>query len=161
VSWTREDLLLWKGRYVVPDYNDARLQVLETRHDSPVAGQPGENKTLELVSREYFWPGLRQDIQNFVRTCHACACNKAHRYATYGTQKTLEAPSRPWEDLSMDLIEGRALANSRDSILVIVDRFTKMSLYIPTDNKLIRLQSVRLYMPSKIHQSWKGNRHCC
>jgi hypothetical protein len=45
VSWTPEGLLLWKGRYVVPDYHDARLQVLENRHDSPVAGHPGENKT--------------------------------------------------------------------------------------------------------------------
>jgi hypothetical protein len=52
VSWTPEGLLLWKGRYVVPDYNDARLQVLENRHDSPVEGHPGENKTLELVSRD-------------------------------------------------------------------------------------------------------------
>jgi hypothetical protein len=35
----------------------------------------------------------------------------------------LEVPSRPWEDLSMDLIEGLPLANARDCILVVVDRF--------------------------------------
>ena len=112
----------------------------------PVAGHPGENKTLELVSRDYFWPGMRQDIQNFVKTCHTCARNKARRHATYGTLKTLEVPSRPWEDLSMDLIEGLPLANSRDCILVVVDRFSKMALYIPTDRGLTAKSLADLYM---------------
>ena len=153
VAWTAEGLLLWKGRYVVPDYNDARLQVLENRHDSPVAGHPGENKTLELVSRDYFWPGLRQDVQGFVKTCHACARNKARRHAPYGTLKTLELPSRPWEDLSMDLIEGLPLAHSRDSILVIVDRFSKMALFIPTDRKLTAKTLADLYL-THVFSKW-------
>jgi hypothetical protein len=67
VSWTPEGLLLWKGRYVVPDYHDARSQVLENRHDRPMVGHPGTNKTLELVSRDYFWPAFVRMSRTLLR----------------------------------------------------------------------------------------------
>jgi hypothetical protein len=85
--------------------------------------------------------------------CHSCARNKARRHAAYGALKTLEVPSWPWEDLSMDLIEGLPLANSRDSISVVVDRVTKMSLYIPTDRKLTAKTLVDLYL-SHVFSKW-------
>src|SRR6201996_340043 len=39
---------------------------------------------------------------------------------------------RSWESISMDLIEGIPESNEYDSILVIVERLTKMALFIPT-----------------------------
>ena len=42
----------------VPDLDDLRLRVLRYRHDHPLAGYFGQNRTLELIRREYTWPGL-------------------------------------------------------------------------------------------------------
>jgi hypothetical protein len=36
----------------------ARLEILQAHHDFPSAGHFGYNKTLELVSRDYWWPQM-------------------------------------------------------------------------------------------------------
>ncbi len=50
----------------MPNYNDSRLKVLRARHDSPLAGHPGISKTIELVSRDYIWVGLKKDVEAYV-----------------------------------------------------------------------------------------------
>ncbi len=86
----------------------------------------------ELVSRDYYWPGMDKWIRDFVQTCHACARNKAKRHAPYGFLKSLEAPTRPWDDITMDHIVGLPESEGCNAILVVVDRLSKMSKYIPT-----------------------------
>src|SRR3954453_10046597 len=53
----------------------------------------------------------------------------------------------------MDLIEGLPLAHSRDSILLVVDRFSKMALFIPTDKKLTAKTLADLYL-THVFSKW-------
>jgi transposase InsO family protein len=136
IGWTENGLLLHRRKFVVPNQHDARLQVLQNRHDSPVAGHPGEHKTWELVSRDYFWPGMNKDIEDFLRTCNDCQRNKTRRHKPYGMLKSLPIPEKPWSDITMDLIEGLPESEGHDSILVVVDRLTKTVVYSPTSRKM-------------------------
>ncbi|KAF8748695.1 hypothetical protein RHS01_10654 [Rhizoctonia solani] len=54
-------LLFYQGRIVVPDVGTLRTDLLCIFHDSPLAGHPGRQQTLELVSRNYYWLGIRAD----------------------------------------------------------------------------------------------------
>jgi hypothetical protein len=55
--WTLSDgLLRLNDRIFVPDSPDLRLRVMKHMHDHPLSGHLGQNKTLELVRREYVWP---------------------------------------------------------------------------------------------------------
>jgi hypothetical protein len=69
-SW-RDGLLFRNKHLYVPD-GPARLQVLQHCHDMPMAGHFGVHKTLELVTRNYWWPQLRTFIEDYVRTCDIC-----------------------------------------------------------------------------------------
>src|SRR5262249_47540441 len=79
--WTTSDsgLLLHDNRIYVPDSSDLRLRVLQYKHDHPTAGHPGQTKTLELVAREFYWPGYRKFVQHFCKSCTDCGRNKARR----------------------------------------------------------------------------------
>jgi len=68
-TWTKRGFLALEGRVYVPNYNDARLKILRARHDSPLAGHPGISKTIELISQDYTWVGLKKDVEAYVSGC--------------------------------------------------------------------------------------------
>mgnify|MGYP000155538084 CR=1 FL=1 len=51
----------------------ARLQVLQHCHDTQMARHFGVHKTLELVSQQYWWPRLRQFVEEYVCNCDTCS----------------------------------------------------------------------------------------
>lgn len=139
--WDERQFLLFDKRVYVPNYNNARLKILKARHDSPLAGHQGINKTIELVTRDYIWLGINKDIEAYVSGCVVCQRTKVPRQSPYGLLKTLEVPTRPWTNITMDFIEQLPKSDKYDTILVVVDRLTKWSIFIPTDN---RISSARL-----------------
>ena len=52
------DRIRYRSKLYIPTSDDLRLHVLRQAHDAPAAGHPGRAKTLELIVREYFWPGM-------------------------------------------------------------------------------------------------------
>jgi transposase InsO family protein len=136
----------------VPDYNNSRLKILQARHDSPIAGHPGILKTIELISRDYTWIGLRSDVEIYVNGCAVCQRTKGTNRLPTGTLKTLEVPTRPWSEISMDFIEQLPKSSKYDSILVIVDRLTKWAIFIPTTITLTSLGLAKLILDRLIGQ---------
>ncbi|KAF8751854.1 hypothetical protein RHS01_08605 [Rhizoctonia solani] len=116
-------LLFYQGRIVVPDVGTIRTDLLQIFHNSPLAGHPGRQRTLELVSRNYYWPGIRADTYWHVDSCETCQRIRKPRYASIPPQP-LELPSRPWQHISYDMIVDLPKDGAYDSILVIVDSFT-------------------------------------
>jgi len=55
-------LLMYDGLIWIPDNNTLRLCILRDHHDAQAMGHPGRARTLELVSRNFYWPGLRKYI---------------------------------------------------------------------------------------------------
>jgi len=50
-------LLMYDGLIWIPDDDTLRLRILRDHHDAQAAGHPGRARTLELVSRNFYWPG--------------------------------------------------------------------------------------------------------
>ena len=58
-EWSeRHGLLYYRGCIYVPNTSDLRRRIVSLCHDTKVAGHPGRFKTLELVSRSYWWPNM-------------------------------------------------------------------------------------------------------
>jgi hypothetical protein len=128
-------------------------------HGGGLMGHFGAKKTEEVLSTHFFWPRMRQDVERFVSRCATCQKAKS-RLNPHGLYMLLLVPSIPWADISMDCVLGLPRTKRRrDSIFVVVDRFSKMAHFIPchkSDNavhiadlffqKIIRLHG----MPSTI-----------
>lgn len=146
--WSKDDdgLVRLDGRIYVPDHNDLRLRVLRYKHDHILSGHPGQNKTIELVRQEYTWPGMRDYIKHYCKSCTTCMRAKPQRHKPYGTLQQLPIPPRPWESISMDFIETLPTSGEFNSILVVVDRFSKQSIFIPTTNKCTSEDLAQLFV---------------
>jgi hypothetical protein len=120
-------LLFYQGWIVVPDNKDLCQDLIATFHDSPVAGHPGQQRTQELVSHWYYWPGMRSKIFHYVDTCETCQRIKQPKALAIPVQP-LEIPTRPWQHISYDMIVGLPLDGGKDAILAIVDSFSKYSI---------------------------------
>ncbi|KAF8748816.1 Chromo (CHRromatin Organization MOdifier) domain [Rhizoctonia solani] len=71
-----EDLLWYRGKLVVPDSEALKERLLREFHDSPLAGHPGQQRTLELLSRNYWWPGMKSTAKEWVECCPICQANR-------------------------------------------------------------------------------------
>jgi len=72
-EWSEEQgIMLFRGKvYVLKDIK-LQLEIIKLHHDTPVAGHPGQWKTLELVTRNYWWPGIIMQVKNYVSGCDRC-----------------------------------------------------------------------------------------
>jgi len=57
--------------------NGVIQQIMESEHDTKVAGQMGQDKTIELVRRNFWWPKMNERIIDFVKSYPKCQRNKA------------------------------------------------------------------------------------
>jgi hypothetical protein len=134
----REDGLLYHlHRLYVPDNEALRSELFACFHEDPLAGHFGEKRTLELIQRHYHWPKIENYIGRRVATCARCQFANARRHRPYGKLQPLPAPEGPWQELTMDFITDLPPSKARgciwDATLVIIDRYSKMALYIPAE----------------------------
>ena len=77
---TERNDLLWKGhKLYVPADDSLRRDILYWHHDVPWCAHLGVRKTVELVKRDFYWPKMDFDIQQYVTTCTQCQMNKTDR----------------------------------------------------------------------------------
>ena len=96
------EVLLWKGRWYIPDDIDLKNMILYDNHDSKIAGHFGIYKTLERLKRNYHWHRMEEDVKNYVRACDTGQRDKPSRHRRYRQLEPLEVPYRPWSSISMD-----------------------------------------------------------
>ena len=143
-SW-HDNLLFRNNLLYVPD-GRSRLLILQHCHDMPMAGHFGVHKTLELVSRNYWWPHLRNYVEDYIRSCDACCRSKYPRHRPYGLLQPLQVPDGPWKSISMDFITDLPSSKGFDSILTVVDRFTKMAHFLPCTKTINSQETTDLVM---------------
>ncbi|MBW0576998.1 hypothetical protein O181_116713 [Austropuccinia psidii MF-1] len=139
-------LLLFKDWVVVPNHPTIQLSILQKRHESPLAGHPGQEKTPKPFKRDFHWPGMTQFIKDYVSSCQQFSRNNNIHPKKFGLLKPLLIPNGPWICLSIYFITQLPLSNSFDSILVIVDRFSKMAVFIPKISSIISLYLAHLFI---------------
>ena len=102
-------------------------------------------KTTELVSRQYYWPGLRVTIKQYVKNCDICQGSKGARHASYGMLQSNEVPEQSWKSITIDFITDLPTSNGYNTVLVVIARLTKMSHFIPCKKSLDARQFATLF----------------
>jgi len=125
-----DGLLYYKGRLLVPSKEELLTKIAKGCHDSKVAGHFGQEKPIELVTRNFHWEKLSKWINDYVRSCDECQHNKSPRHAKYGLLQPLEVPYAAWTSISVDFITQLPESQGQTQSMVVVDCFTKMAHFI-------------------------------
>src|SRR6266481_4555622 len=138
---------LWLEDWIyIPDTGNLRLRILQYVHDHPLAGHCGQQKTLYQVQHQYTWPGLPEFVKHYCKSCTTCSQAKPQQHKPYGLLKQLLVPDLPWNSISMDFIEKLPPSSGYTSILVIVDRLSKQSLFILMHNTITSSNLAQLFV---------------
>ena len=121
-DWTEANgLLYYKNGLYIPENEALQTQIAKGCHDSQVAGHFGQEKTIEIVTRDFHWKGLADWIRDYVRSCDECQHNKSPRHARYGLLQQLEVPYAAWMSISTDFITQLPKSQGKTQIMVVVD----------------------------------------
>jgi transposase InsO family protein len=115
----------------VPNSENLRTRIISEIHDSLSAGHPGREITYRMLARDFFWPGMTDSIRRYVRNCDVCGRTKPWRERAQGLLKPLPIPDRLWKEISMDFIEGLPISEGMRCLMVVTDRLSKGSIFIP------------------------------
>ncbi|KAA8534356.1 hypothetical protein F0562_031893 [Nyssa sinensis] len=80
-----------------------------------IKGHTGVFKTQARIKQEFYWPGLRNDVRTQIRECDVCQRSKVEALHPLGLLHPLPIPSKNWEDISMDFIEGSTPFRRQDN----------------------------------------------
>jgi hypothetical protein len=133
-TWNKyvlHDSLLYRANKFCVPASSIHLLLLQEVHGGGLMGHFRVKKTKDVLATHLFWPKMRHDVECYVSRC--TTCNKAKSQLNpHGLYMPLPIPSVPWEDISMDFVLGlHRTKTERDSIFVVVDRFSKMAHFIP------------------------------
>ena len=101
---------------------------------SNFTAHPGRKRTLEILCIRYYWPGMRQDVGNYVRECDECHRRKQGPEYTAPLGEVRQ-PTYPFEIISMDICGPYPLTRRENKyLLTFIDHFTKYSEAISIQN---------------------------
>ena len=64
-----DNVMIFKNRVVIPNDEKLKKELIEEAHKSEFSIHPGSTKMYQDMKRNYWWPGMKQDIEKFVSKC--------------------------------------------------------------------------------------------
>ena len=65
----KEELILKKEKVYVPRDEILRVEIIWLHHDIPIAEHGEQQKTVELVTRNYWWLGVTKEVKRYIEGC--------------------------------------------------------------------------------------------
>eukprot|EP00253_Pinus_taeda_P016502 PITA_16502 len=139
--------IYFKKWLYVPNQSRIKNLIMDEFHVSHYAGHPGYQKMITAIRKEYFWPGMKKNIVEYLSQCLECQQIKAEHQHPAGLLQPLPVPEWKWEVISMDFITGLPKTKrNNDSIFVVVDKLSKAAHFIPVQSTYRAAQIAHIFM---------------
>jgi len=78
-EWRKVDSIIYKeGKVYIPRDKKLRTEIIQLHHDILVEGHREQWKMIELVTRNFWWPGVTKEVKQYVEGCDTYQHNKNH-----------------------------------------------------------------------------------
>jgi len=139
-------ILRYKNRIWLSHDKNLHQQVISAMHSSALGGHFGIPVTYSHLKQYFFWPAMKSAVHAFVRACSICQQAKADRSHYPGLLQPLPVPSSAWDIVAMDFVEGLPCSEHSDTILVVVDKYSKFAHFIPLRHPFTALSVAKAFM---------------
>nr|KAG5690554.1 hypothetical protein BaRGS_014687 [Batillaria attramentaria] len=121
----REDVLYHDGILVAK--RSQVPEILQEFHDNYVSGgHLGMNKTYKKVLGRYFWHGMKQEVEDYCRTCCVWQKMNACRKKPAAPLHPIPVPKKKWSLVGMGIIGPLQVTDRGNQYIVaLTDHFTK------------------------------------
>jgi hypothetical protein len=110
-------------------------EVIRLNHDPVFVAHPGRNRTLDLLCVRFYWPGMRKDVEEYVRNCIECQHVKP-RHDFKAPMGGMAKPAGAFDTVGMDILGPLPLtANKNRYLLVFIDHLTLYPEAIPLESQ--------------------------
>jgi len=79
-------------------------KILQEFHQLPTGGHLGMNRTFERIKLYTTWPGMKQEIENYVRHFEPCQMHKLTQRKTKLPLQITNTPEVVWQNCSLDTV---------------------------------------------------------
>ena len=100
---------------------------------------------MELIKKNYWWPGIKNDIKKYVQEYFKCQQNKMQHMKKARELYPLKTPEEYWQKISINIIRLLPKSKEKDTIVVIVDQFTKMIQLKATMTNISSKEIAKIY----------------
>src|ERR1700744_599515 len=158
-NWTNTHQLIklnsiwWKmfgndGRIVVAGDNNLKRGVIRFYHNKPSAGHPGKGNMYQLAKWDFWWPNMKQDIEQYVKGCGACQANKANTNPLKPQMMPITPEHLlPFQTIAIDFITKLPKSGKYDTIITITDHdCSKAAVFIPCQETITAEGVAELYL---------------
>jgi putative transposase len=118
---------------------------LKECHDGPLVSHGGAKHTITFFKKTYYWPNLKDDAEEYMKTCLICQQNRIVNIKQAGLLQPLPILEGLWESMSMDFMVNLPPSKGFDVIMVVVDGFSKMAHFILTEESAMAQETGRLF----------------
>ena len=149
--------VLYHGKKLYVPKRKEKEKILET-HQGALQGHPGINATWEIISKNYYFPKMRDKIRKVVMDCNECNQNKILRERPHGLPQPLEVAEAAWDTVTMDFVVKLPPATdgvtnqTYDSILTVVDKLTKYAIFAPCSEAMTAEQFAQLFLRTVVQE---------
>ena len=123
-------ITLCHGKIEIPP-EDLRPQIIAEYHGSLIGGHKGITKTYRRIRERFTWPGLRDDVTEYIRGYNSCLEKKLVRARTREPMIITDTPAKPFDKVSLDTV-GKlpTTPNGNRHILTMQDNFSKYCIAV-------------------------------
>jgi len=94
-EWKIKDRIVMKKERIYVLEGKLRGEIIQLHYNTPIGGHGGRWKTTELVTRNYWWPGVTKEVERYVNGCNACQRYKNWSKAPAGKLIPNTIPEKP------------------------------------------------------------------
>ena len=76
LAWEQNRITYMNRRVYILNNKKLKEWILQENHNPIDVGHPGQQRMMELVKKNYWWPGLKEDIKKYIQGCFKCQQNK-------------------------------------------------------------------------------------
>ena len=114
-------------------------------HDTPIAGHPGQQKTRELISQDFFWYKMTEDVNKYVNGYRKCQQTKIFPAKPQGERYPNKIPTKSFQIISVDFLTDLPPSQGYDAMVIVMDRHSKRVYTVSCHKTITSEGSARLF----------------